>query len=178
MSFSYIDNPGIMKNTGYNRYMGRVNLYSDITDWLRVGTRTSGNVTDQEVSVTSYNGSSHINSMNTEKMVPCIYPYYDGKYGAPEGPEEDPQSHNGLWDNVLNGFDKYSQLYTEWYAQVKFLKYFTYNFDIIRSFAGSEKYRTLPLESSVFLRELIQQGPMTHQLFILVCIIQGRIVRS
>ena len=117
MSFSYIDNPGIMKNTGYNRYMGRVNLYSDITDWLRVGTRTSGNVTDQEVSVTSYNGSSHINSMNTEKMVPCIYPYYDGKYGAPEGPEEDPQSHNGLWDNVL------------WYAQVKFLKYFTYNFD-------------------------------------------------
>ena len=67
--------------------------------------------------------------MNTEKMVPCIYPYYDGKYGAPEGPEEDPQSHNGLWDNVLNGFDKYSQLYTEWYAQVKFLKYFTYNFD-------------------------------------------------
>ena len=49
MSFSYIDNPGIMKNTGYNRYMGRVNLYSDITDWLRVGTRTSGNVTDQEV---------------------------------------------------------------------------------------------------------------------------------
>ena len=62
-------------------------------------------------------------------MVPCIYPYYDGKYGAPEGPEEDPQSHNGLWDNVLNGFDKYSQLYTEWYAQVKFLKYFTYNFD-------------------------------------------------
>ena len=128
-SFSYIDNPGIMKNTGYNRYMGRVNLYSDITDWLRVGTRTSGNVTDQEVSVTSYNGSSHINSMNTEKMVPCIYPYYDGKYGAPEGPEEDPQSHNGLWDNVLNGFDKYSQLYTEWYAQVKFLKYFTYNFD-------------------------------------------------
>ena len=129
MSFSYIDNPGIMKNTGYNRYMGRVNLYSDITDWLRVGTRTSGNVTDQEVSVTSYNGSSYINSMNTEKMVPCIYPYYDGKYGAPEGPEEDPQSHNGLWDNVLNGFDKYSQLYTEWYAQVKFLKYFTYNFD-------------------------------------------------
>ena len=129
MSFSYIDNPGIMKNTGYNRYMGRVNWYSDITDWLRVGTRTSGNVTDQEVSVTSYNGSSHINSMNTEKMVPCIYPYYDGKYGAPEGPEEDPQSHNGLWDNVLNGFDKYSQLYTEWYAQVKFLKYFTYNFD-------------------------------------------------
>jgi len=129
MSFSYIDNPGIMKNTGYNRYMGRVNLYSDITDWLRVGTRTSGNVTDQEVSVTSYNGSNHINSMNTAKMVPCIYPYYDGKYGAPEGPEEDPQSHNGLWDNVLNGFDKYSQLYTEWYAQVKFLKYFTYNFD-------------------------------------------------
>lgn len=50
MSFSFIDNPGLVKNTGYSRYMGRVNLYSDITDWLRIGTRTWGNVTDRDVS--------------------------------------------------------------------------------------------------------------------------------
>lgn len=127
MSLSYIDNPGVVKNTGYSRYMGRVNLYSDVTDWLRVGTRTWGNVTDQDV---SESGNSYFNSMNTQKMTPCIYPFYDGKYGAPEGPEDDPQSHNILWDMAaIEGHDKYTQLYTDWYAQVKFLKYFTYNFD-------------------------------------------------
>ena len=107
--------------------MGRVNLYSDITDWLRVGTRTWGNVTDRDV---SSSGSAFFNSINTMKMLPCTYPYYDGKYGAPEGPEDDPQSHNPLWDMaVSDGHDKYTQLYTDWYAQVKFLKHFTYNFD-------------------------------------------------
>lgn len=127
MSFSYIDNPGVVKKTGYQRYMGRVNLYSDITDWLRVGTRTWGNVTDRDV---SSSGSGFFNSINTMKMLPCTYPYYDGKYGAPEGPEDDPQSHNPLWDMaVSDGHDKYTQLYTGMYAQVKFLKHFTYNFD-------------------------------------------------
>lgn len=110
MSFSYIDNPGVVKKTGYQRYMGRVNLYSDITDWLRVGTRTWGNVTDRDV---SSSGSGFFNSINTMKMLPCTYPYYDGKYGAPEGPEDDPQSHNPLWDMaVSDGHDKYTQLYT------------------------------------------------------------------
>lgn len=127
MSFSFIDNPGVVKNTGYTRYMGRVNLYSDITDWLRIGTRTWGNVTDRDVSDSN---KDFFNSINTQKMLPCTYPFYDGKFGAPEGPEDDPQSHNPLWDmSVSNGFDKYTQLYTDWYAQVKFLKHFSYNFD-------------------------------------------------
>lgn len=127
MSFSFIDNPGVVKKTGYTRYMGRVNLYSDVTDWLRVGTRLWGNVTDRDV---SDSGSGFFNSINTQKMLPCTYPFYDGKYGAPEGPEDDPQSHNPLWDMAnTDGYDKYTQLYTDWYAQVKFLKHFTYNFD-------------------------------------------------
>ncbi|MCD8269948.1 MAG: hypothetical protein LUD46_16790 [Parabacteroides sp.] len=63
-------------------------------------------------------------------MLPCTYPFYDGKYGAPEGPEDDPQSHNPLWDMAnSSGYDKYTQIYTDWCAQVKFLKHFTYNFD-------------------------------------------------
>lgn len=127
MSFSFIDNPGVVKKTGYTRYMGRVNLYADVTDWLRIGTRLWGNVTDRDV---SDSGSGFFNSINTQKMLPCTYPVYDGKYGAPEGPEDDPQSHNPLWDMAYSdGYDKYTQLYTDWYAQVKFLKHFTYNFD-------------------------------------------------
>ncbi len=127
MSFSYNKNPGVVKKTGYDRFLGRLNLYSDVTDWLKVGTRIWGNVTDRDVSSSS---SSFFNSLNTTKMLPCTYPFYDGKYGAPENPADDPQSHNPLWDMAYtDGFDKYTQIYTDWYAQVKFLKHFSYNLD-------------------------------------------------
>lgn len=127
ISFSYNKNPGIVNNTGYDRFQGRINLYTDVNDWLRVGTRIWGNVTDRDVSAS---GSSFFTGLGTTKMLPCVYPYYDGKYGAPENNSDDPQSHNPLWDMASsNGYDKYNQIYTDWYAQVKFLKHFTYNFD-------------------------------------------------
>jgi TonB-linked SusC/RagA family outer membrane protein len=127
MSISYTENPGVVKKTGYDRYQGRMNLYSDVTDWLRVGARIWGNVTDRDV---SDSGSGFFSGIGTTKMLPCTYPYYDGKYGAPENAADDPQSHNPLWDMAyVDGYDKYTQLYTDWYAQVKFLKYFTYNFN-------------------------------------------------
>lgn len=124
MSFGYVDNPGIIDNSGYNRYQGRINLYSDVTKWLRVGARIWGNVTNQDVL------SLDLGGLTTTKMLACTYPYYDGKYGAPENSADDPQSHNPLWDFASStGHDKRTQLYTDWYAQVKFLKHFTYSFD-------------------------------------------------
>ena len=126
-SFSYTENPGVVKKTGYDRFQSRVNLYADVTDWLKIGTRIWGNVTDQEV---SNSGSGFFSSINTTKMVPATYPFYDGKYGAPENSFDDPQSHNPLWDMAsFDGYDKYTQVYANWYAQAKFLKHFTYNFD-------------------------------------------------
>lgn len=126
MSLSYTDNPGIVENSGYKRYMGRVNLYSDVTSWLRLGTRIWGYQTDCEKSNT---GS--ISSMDTQKMVPGVYPYYNGMYGAPEANEEDPQSHNPLWDmNLSRGYAKKNQLFTDFYGKIKFLKHFSYDIDL------------------------------------------------
>lgn len=127
LSFGYTKNPGVVKKTGYERYEGRVNLYSDVTNWLRVGTRIWGNVTDQDVSAS---GSGFFTGLGTVKMLPATYPYYDGKFGAPENPADDPQSHNPLWNMASSdGYNKYTQVFTDWYAQVKFLKHFTYDFD-------------------------------------------------
>ena len=131
MSLGYTKNPGIVRSTGYERFQGRINLYSDVTDWLRVGSRIWGHVTNHDVSYVDGNGDGFFNSLNTTKMLPCTYPYYDGKYGAPEGPEDDPQSHNPLWDAAgLTGYDKYTQLYTDWYARIKFLRHFSYDADL------------------------------------------------
>ena len=63
-------------------------------------------------------------------MLPATYPYYEGKYGAPENPADDPQSHNPLWNMAsTDGYNKYTQIFTDWFAQVKFLKHFTYKLD-------------------------------------------------
>lgn len=122
-SFGYTDNPGIVANSGYDKFQGRVNIYSDVRDWLRLGTRISGNYTDQAVNAIGFGG------LTTTKVLACTYPYYDGKFGAPENVADDPQSHNVLWDFVDVGTDIRTQLFTDWYAEVKFLKHFTYKFD-------------------------------------------------
>ena len=63
-------------------------------------------------------------------MVPGIFPYWNGMYGGPEANEEDPQSHNPLWDmNTTRGYRKNTQLFTDFYAKVKFLKHFSYDLD-------------------------------------------------
>lgn len=126
ISLSYLDNPGLMRNTGYKRYFFRANVYSDITKWLRAGTRIWGYLTDRDKSNT---GS--LTNLDTEKMIPGVYPYYNGMYGAPEATEEDPQSHNPLWDmNISRGYHKHTQLFSDFYAKVKFLRHFSYDVDL------------------------------------------------
>ena len=128
VSLSYIDNPGIIDNTGYKRYFGRVNVYGQVTDWLRVGGRIWGYHTDQERS-----NVGSLTSLNTQKMTPDIYPYSKslGLYGGPQAPEQDPQAHNPLWDmNTSRGYTKNTQIFTDWYVNVNFLKYFSWNTDI------------------------------------------------
>ncbi|GHV49968.1 SusC/RagA family TonB-linked outer membrane protein [Bacteroidia bacterium] len=41
-SFNYLDNPGILENTGYKRYSLRSNLDAQLKSWLKVGTNLSG----------------------------------------------------------------------------------------------------------------------------------------
>jgi TonB-linked outer membrane protein, SusC/RagA family/TonB-dependent outer membrane receptor, SusC/RagA subfamily, signature region len=136
LNFTFFDNPGIMDKSGFKRYSGRVNIYSDITDWLRIGTRTNGYVMNAEV-----NGlGGFFGSLATSKMIPCTYPMYDGKYGAPENSADDPQSHNPLWDyQTVDGFSKRTGIMSAWYAQVKFLKHFTYQFDFNYQLHQTEK---------------------------------------
>ncbi len=128
VSLSYIDKPGIIENSGYKRYFARVNAYGDITDWLRVGGRIWGYHTDQ-----SRADLSLLSGIGGQKLVPGVYPYSKslGLYGAPEANEEDPQSHNALWDmNSSRGYTKNTQAFVNMYAQVKLFKVLHWNTDI------------------------------------------------
>lgn len=129
ISFGYVDDPGIVVRSGLKQYLGRVNVFSDITNWLRVGARVSGSVTLRDRSALGTGtGSDVLESMDTQKVVPDMYPYYDGKFGGAEAEEEDPQARNVyLTLHETSGFRRNSNLNTNFYVTAKFLKHFSYD---------------------------------------------------
>lgn len=91
MSVSYMNNPGVIDNSAVTRTSYRLNLSSDVTKWLEVGARIYGYRSDTELA--DITGSMTLLS----RGVPCIYPYYDGKYGWMENPEQSSESRNNLY---------------------------------------------------------------------------------
>lgn len=91
MSASYLDNPGVIDNSGLKRFMLRSNTSANITDWLEVGVRAYGYRENTNV------GGMDDASSYMSRAVPCIYPYYDGKYGWMENAEQNSASRNNLY---------------------------------------------------------------------------------
>ena len=91
MSASYLDNPGVIDNSGLKRFSLRSNISADITDWIEFGVRAYGYREDTNV------GGVDDASTYMSRAVPCIYPYYDGKYGWMENAEQNSASRNNLY---------------------------------------------------------------------------------
>ena len=91
LSVSYQDNPGIMNKTGMKQYKMRANVSSDLTKWLQVGTKLWGYRSNRELC--DIDGASQYFTRGT----PNFYPYYDGKYGWSENPEQHTNSRNNLY---------------------------------------------------------------------------------
>ena len=47
-SFGYQNNPGIMENTGFEKFSGRVNVTADIKPWLTLGAYVNGYVSNMD----------------------------------------------------------------------------------------------------------------------------------
>lgn len=91
ISMSYADNPGIIMKSGMEKVSLRANVSSQINKWLEIGTKLWGNVSSRELN--DLNGAFSFMS----RAVPGIYPYYDGKYGWFENPEQSTNSRNNLY---------------------------------------------------------------------------------
>ena len=91
ISADWMDNPGVIANTSSKRVSFRTNVSSQINSWLEVGTRLFGYRNDRTLS--DITGSMSLLS----RGVPGIYPYYDGKYGWMENPEQSSESRNNLY---------------------------------------------------------------------------------
>ncbi|MDE6171486.1 MAG: SusC/RagA family TonB-linked outer membrane protein, partial [Bacteroides sp.] len=123
-SLGYLDNPGLVDNTGIKKYKIRVNLEADVAKWLTVGTRIYGDMQDQEAGNFS-NANNYL-----RQTTPGIYPEWKGNYGYPEAPEESPTA-NGILQflNNQNGTRKKTNVNATAFSKVTFMKGLTWTFN-------------------------------------------------
>ncbi|MDE5678674.1 TonB-dependent receptor [Phocaeicola sp.] len=123
-SLGYLDNPGLVDNTGIKKYKVRVNLEADVAKWLTVGTRVYGDMQDQDAGNFS-NANNYL-----RQTTPGIYPEWNGSYGYPEAPEESPTA-NGILQflNNQNGTRKKTNVNATAFSKVTFMKGLTWTFN-------------------------------------------------
>ncbi len=90
LSMGYLNNPGTMPRTGYERYQMRINLQTEVAKFLTIGTHTYGQLSSKGMGSTS-SAFSYL-----RETTPGLYPCYAEKYGYPSATEESPTSNNIL----------------------------------------------------------------------------------
>lgn len=146
ISMSYIDNPGVIDNTGSRKFQLRTNVSSQVTKWLEIGTKIWGYESNTEVSDTYFGLMS--------RAVPGIYPYYDGKYGWMENPEQASDSRNNLYFfNRMGGGTKTHYVNAIAFANVKLPLDIRYNASFNYSRTGSESRTNRKILNAFSFRE-------------------------
>ena len=74
LSFGYVNEDGVLKNTNFERISARGTLDSQAKDWLRTGLSTNVSLTKSNTSM--YSGSSIANPWYTAQFMAPIYPAY------------------------------------------------------------------------------------------------------
>ena len=133
MSFSYVNNPGVVARTGTERFQLRTNVSSQVTKWLEIGTKLWGYEGTRELN--DFGGASDYMSRAT----PGIYPYYDGKYGWVENPEQGSSSRNNLYFiNRFGGEERSHYVNAAVFANVKLPYRIRYNVSFNYARSSSE----------------------------------------
>lgn len=127
ISFTYLNNPGVVEHTSYDKFQLRANITSRINKYVELGTKIWGYRGKREL--TDFSGASAYMS----RAVPCIYPFYDGKYGWMENPEQNANSRNNLYFiNRLHGHEintyVNASLFTNIYLPYNFVGHVAFNY--------------------------------------------------
>ncbi len=117
LSLGYLDNKGVMQNTGIKRYQFRANIESKINKYLTLGTQTFASTQKAGMANTD-NAFNYLWQTN-----PGIYPFYDGKYGFPVATEEPTTVNNILsYLDGTGGNDRTSRFNTTLYGVITIAK--------------------------------------------------------
>lgn len=123
-SFGYLNNPGIIENAGFERYSVRLNADAQVKEWLKVGINASGYVSNSDIGTNLLDGSVFAFAAASTPGMVIRSP--DGRYGAPNNSEDDPQANNVLAGvHSQKGGIKRNQMQTRFFAELTPFKGFT-----------------------------------------------------
>lgn len=88
-SFGFLDNPGVMENSGYKKSQARVNLDADVASWLKLGVNVNGYVASTEQGTDKMEDIFTYASATSPGM---LFRAPDGRFGATNNGEDDPQN--------------------------------------------------------------------------------------
>lgn len=120
LSLGYLDNKGIIDNSGYKRYTFRLNVDARPTTWFEMGGNVFGSWSDSD----PINTTSFFDQI--KGTVPGIVPKLeDGRYGGNTllpGAGGNPRAYV---DNIRGNYER-QKLGLKFYGNVKFLKHFAW----------------------------------------------------
>ena len=157
ISGTYLNNPGIVDNSGLNKYYMRTSVETEIGKYITVGIKAWGYHSDQD-----RNDIGIIWGQDMQKTVPGVYPYYDGYYGGIETTEEEGTVHNPVMMLSRDwGSYKQSKYNVNPYLEVRFLKDFKFQSQFFYTdYQTHDKFITPgPVEEKSFSRDMVLSTP-------------------
>ncbi|NDP21072.1 MAG: TonB-dependent receptor [Paludibacter sp.] len=132
-SFGYLNNPGIVENSAYERFTARLNVSAEVKPWITMGMNMSGLRSVADI------GSNFTGNLFDAAGSPgIVYRSPDGRYGAPENPQESQQLQSPLY--VLNsriGNIYENRINTRFFGTLKLFKGFSIDGSFNFKFSGS-----------------------------------------
>lgn len=74
-SMGYLDEEGLLKTTSFNRLNGRMNISTEVTNWLKAGMNASYSRNESNTAVENSSGSSNV--WYTAQLMAPIYPVFE-----------------------------------------------------------------------------------------------------
>ena len=124
MSVGYLDNPGLVENTGVKKYSLRANIEAKINKWMTVGTRTYAS--REDIDPGQFDNANNYLRQTT----PGVYPRLNDQYGFPEAPEESATANGILvFLNKVNGETQKSRFNTTLFSTISPIKGLSWDFN-------------------------------------------------
>lgn len=152
ISGNYMNNPGIMENSGYERYSARVNLDAEVKDWFTIGVNAYGTRGKEELGLLKTESNDYFYTYMQATTPGICYQAPDGRYGGVNNSEDDPQSSSNNVLKMLNdvkGNRTTNNIVSRFYAQLRPFKGLTIE--------GSYTY--------AFSDQFLYQQPVFHDLW-------------
>lgn len=148
-SFGYTNNPGVMTNSGFERYSTRISVDADIRPWLTLGAFANGYRSTTEIGSEAASDIFTYASATTPAMY-FLHP--DGRFGGQTNNEDDPQTSTNnpiLRANNTDGMITKNNMRTRFVGTIRPFKGFsvtgTYNYEFLDTYK-----RTKPVFNKVW----------------------------